>query len=327
MKLPPWPDRRRTAAAQPRHFLRDDDLSPAEQAEVLDLADAMKADRFGYRPLAGPRTVAVLFDKPSLRTRVSFAVGIAELGGYPLVIDAQATHFGRGETVEDATRVLGRQVAAIVWRTFGQDRVEAMAAVSPVPVINALTDAFHPCQVLADLQTVRAARGRLAGLMLTFLGDGSSNMAHSYLLGGATAGMHVRIAAPERYRPDPAVLAAAARIAAQTGGSVEVLADAEGGLRRRRRAGHRRVGLHGPGGPGGGAAARPRLTAPTSWTRRSWRWPAPGCRGAALPARAPRRGDHRRGARRARQRGLGRGGEPAARPEGAAGLAAGARRQ
>jgi ornithine carbamoyltransferase len=207
-----------------RHFLRDDDLSPAEQAQVLDLADAMKADRFGYRPLEGPRTVAVLFDKPSLRTRVSFAVGIAELGGQPLVIDAQSTHFGRGETVADATQVLGRQVAAIAWRTFGQDSIEAMAAVSPVPVINALTDAFHPCQVLADLQTVRAARGRLAGLILAFLGDGSSNMAHSYLLGGATAGMHVRIGAPERYRPDPAVLGTAARIAADTGGSVEVLA-------------------------------------------------------------------------------------------------------
>jgi ornithine carbamoyltransferase len=208
-----------------RHFLRDDDLSPAEQAAVLDLADALKADRFGHRSLAGPRSVAVLFDKPSLRTRVSFAVGIAELGGYPLIIDAQGTHFGRGETVADATRVLGRQVAAIAWRTFGQDRVEEMAAVSPVPVINALTDAFHPCQLLADLQTVRAARSRLAGLILAFLGDGSSNMAHSYLLGGATAGMHVRIGAPEQYRPDPAVLDAAARIAGQTGGSVEVLAN------------------------------------------------------------------------------------------------------
>jgi len=210
------------AGGRPRHFLRDDDLSPAEQAEVLDLADALKADRFARRPLDGPRAVAVLFDKPSLRTRVSFAVGIAELGGYPLVIDTQATHFGRGETIEDATRVLGRQVAAIAWRTFGQERLEAMAAVSLVPVINALTDAFHPCQVLADLQTVRAARGRLAGLVLTFLGDGSSNMAHSYLLGGATAGMHVRICAPEQYRPDPSVLAAAARIAAATGGGIEV---------------------------------------------------------------------------------------------------------
>jgi ornithine carbamoyltransferase len=209
----------------PRHFLRDDDLSPAEQAEVLSLARAMKADRFGYRPLAGPRTVAVLFDKPSLRTRVSFAVGIAELGGLPLVIDAQATHASRGETVADTARVLARQVAAVVWRTFGQDQLAELAAASSVPVINGLTDRFHPCQILADLQTVREAHGRLAGLTLAFLGDGSSNMAHSYLLGGATAGLHVRICSPGAYRPDPDVLAAAAALAAGTGGSVTATAD------------------------------------------------------------------------------------------------------
>jgi ornithine carbamoyltransferase len=210
-----------------RHFLRDDDLSPAEQAAVLDLAGQMKADRFGHRPLAGPRTVAVLFDKPSTRTRISFAVGIAELGGQPLIIDAQTSQLGRGEPVADTARVLDRQVAAIVWRTFGQDRIEEMAAASQVPVINALTDRFHPCQVLADLQTARDAHGRLAGLVLTFVGDGSSNMAHSYLLGGATAGLRVRIAAPGEYQPDPAVLADAAAIAAATGGSVEVTADAK----------------------------------------------------------------------------------------------------
>jgi ornithine carbamoyltransferase len=212
---PAGPDR-----AGPRHFLRDDDLSPAEQAEVLDLAGAMKADRFARQPLAGPRTVAVLFDKPSLRTRVSFATGIAELGGHPLIIDTQTTHIGRGETIEDIARVLTRQVAAIAWRTFGQDRLATLASASDVPVINALTDAFHPCQVLADLQTIRAARGGLCDLTLTFLGDGSSNMAHSYLLGGATAGLHVRIASPEAYRPEPAVMAAAAEIAGLTRGSV-----------------------------------------------------------------------------------------------------------
>jgi ornithine carbamoyltransferase len=206
----------------PRHFLRDDDLSPAEQAEVLDAADGMKADRFGHRPLAGPRTVAVLFDKPSTRTRISFSVGVAELGGHPLIIDAGSSQLGRGEPIADTARVLSRQVAAIVWRTFGQDRVAEMASASTVPVINGLTDAFHPCQILADLQTIREAHGRLAGLTLTFLGDGSSNMAHSYLLGGATAGMRVRIAAPEEYRPDPAVLADAQAIAARTGGAVEV---------------------------------------------------------------------------------------------------------
>jgi ornithine carbamoyltransferase len=208
-----------------RHFLRDDDLSPAEQAEVLALAVGLKAERFSQRPLAGPRSVAVLFDKQSLRTRTSFAVGVAELGGYPLVIDAGGTHAGRGETVEDMARVLARQVAAIVWRTFGQDRIEALAAASTVPVINALTDMFHPCQVLADLQTIQSAYGRLGGLALTFLGDGASNMAHSYLLGGATAGLHVRICAPEGYWPAPDVLDRAAAIAADTGGSVTVGAD------------------------------------------------------------------------------------------------------
>ena len=206
-----------------RHFLRDDDLSPAEQAAVLDLAEQMKKDRFGWQPLAGPRTVAVLFDKPSLRTRVSFTVGIAELGGHPLVIDTQTTHIGRGETIEDVARVLTRQVAAIAWRTAGQERIDAMASAATVPVVNALTDQFHPCQILADLQTVQAHYGLLAG---RYLGDGANNMAHSYLLGGATAGMNVRIGAPEAYHPDPAVLTAAARIAAGTGGSVDVLTDA-----------------------------------------------------------------------------------------------------
>ena len=209
----------------PRHFLRDDDLSPAELVEVLDLADEMKADRFVRKPLAGPRSVAVLFDKPSTRTRVSFSVGIAELGGYPMVIDAVTSQLSRGEPIEDTARVLDRQCAAIVWRTFGQRRVEVMAQVSRVPVINALTDLFHPCQVLADLQTVRAHHGRLAGLTLTYVGDGANNMAHSYLLGGAVAGMHVRIGSPAGYDPDPQIMARAAGIAADTGGSVQVVRD------------------------------------------------------------------------------------------------------
>jgi ornithine carbamoyltransferase len=208
-----------------RHFLRDDDLSPAEQAAVLELAEQMKKDKFGWHPLAGPLAVAVLFDKQSLRTRVSFTVGIAELGGHPLVIDTQTTHLGRGEAIEDVARVLDRQVAAIAWRTYAQDRIEALASASAVPVINALTDQFHPCQVLADLQTIRAHYASLGGRTLTFLGDGSSNMAHSYLLGGVTAGLHVRIGAPESLHPDPAVLAAARQIAAQTGGGAEVVTD------------------------------------------------------------------------------------------------------
>jgi len=210
-----------------RHFLRDDDLTPAEQAEVLELAAAMKKDRFAHRPFEGPRAVAVIFDKPSTRTRISFATGIAELGGYPLVIDAQTSQLGRGETIGDTARVLERQVAAIVWRTFGQERIEEMAAASSVPVVNALTDEFHPCQILADLQTVREVKGRLDGVTLAYFGDGANNMAHSYLLGGATAGMHVRIGSPRGYAPDPDIIAAAARIADTTGGSVTVTTDAQ----------------------------------------------------------------------------------------------------
>jgi ornithine carbamoyltransferase len=207
------------------HFLRDDDLAPQQQAEVLALAAAMKQDRYGYRPLEGPKAVPLLFDKPSLRTRVSFQVGIAELGGLPLVIDTQATHIGRGETIADMARVLTRQSAAIVWRTAGQERIEELAAASTVPVVNGLTDEFHPCQILADLQTITERLGPPAGRTLTFLGDGANNMAHSYLLGGATAGMHVRVAGPEGYHPDPAILARAQEIAARTGGSAAVVDD------------------------------------------------------------------------------------------------------
>jgi ornithine carbamoyltransferase len=208
-----------------RHFLRDDDLTPAEQAQVLSLARAMKQDRFAARPLAGPKTVALLFDKPSLRTRVSFSVGVAELGGQPLEIDTTKTHLGRGETIADLGRVLTRQVAAITWRTAGQERIEELAGVATVPVINTLTDEFHPCQILADLQTVAEHFGSPAGRTFTYVGDGANNMANSYLLGGATAGMHVRIAGPRGYQPDPAVVARAQRIAAAAGGSATVLDD------------------------------------------------------------------------------------------------------
>ncbi|OUE27980.1 Ornithine carbamoyltransferase [Clavibacter michiganensis] len=208
-----------------RHFLRDDDLSPAEQAEVLDLAVQLKRERWSERPLAGPQTVAVIFDKSSTRTRVSFAVGIADLGGVPLVISTANSQLGGKETASDTARVLERQVAAIVWRTYGQAGLEEMAAGTAVPVVNALSDDFHPCQLLADLLTIREHRGDPAGQTLTFLGDGACNMAQSYLLAGATAGMHVRIAAPTGYVPSESVVADAERIAASTGGSVRVLTD------------------------------------------------------------------------------------------------------
>ncbi|MER7081875.1 ornithine carbamoyltransferase [Saccharopolyspora kobensis] len=211
----------------PRHFLRDDDLTPAEQAEVLDLADQFKADPLGSDALAGPKAVAVLFEKNSTRTRLSFEVGIAQLGGHPVVVDGRMMQLGREETIEDTSRVLSRYVDAVVWRTFAQARIDAMASVSRVPVINALTDEFHPCQVLADLQTIRERHGKLEGLTLTYLGDGANNMAHSLMVGGVTAGMHVRIGAPENFRPLDWVLAAAKARAAETGGSVELFSTPE----------------------------------------------------------------------------------------------------
>src|ERR1700754_250094 len=208
-----------------RHFLRDDDLTPDEQREVLDLADDMKADRFAHRPLAGPRSVAVIFDKPSTRTRISFKVGIGQLGGTPLIVDGQASQLGRGETIADTARVLSRYVDAIVWRTGDQSRIEEMADAATVPVVNALTDQFHPCQVLADLQTVRERFGRLAGLTLTYLGDGANNMAHSLLLGGTTAGLHVRVCSPEGFQPAGDVVRDAKNRASDTDASVDLIAD------------------------------------------------------------------------------------------------------
>jgi len=184
-----------------RHLLRDDDLTQAEQAEILDLAVELKKDRWANKALAGPQTVAVIFDKSSTRTRVSFAVGIADLGGSPLIISTANSQLGGKETPSDTARVLERQVAAIVWRTYAQAGLEQMAAGTRVPVVNALSDDFHPCQLLADLLTIKEHKGDLAGLTLAFFGDGKSNMAHSYVLAGVTAGMHVRVASPESYSP------------------------------------------------------------------------------------------------------------------------------
>ena len=208
-----------------RHFLRDDDLSQAEQTAILDLAEQVKKDRWANKPLAGPQTVAVIFDKSSTRTRVSFAVGIADLGGQPLIISTANSQLGGKESPSDTARVLERQVAAIVWRTYGQAGLVEMANNTTVPVINALSDEFHPCQLLADLLTIREHKGELAGLTVTFLGDGADNMVHSYLLAGATAGMNVRVACPDDYQPDSRVVADADAIAVTTGGSVTIFTD------------------------------------------------------------------------------------------------------
>jgi ornithine carbamoyltransferase len=210
-----------------RHFLADDDLSAAEQLAILDLADTLRADPYSLRPFTGPRTVVMLFDKPSTRTRISFETAIAELGGHPMIMDATLSQLGRGESISDTARVLGRHVAAIVWRTSGQERLQEMADHAGVPVINGLTDQYHPCQVLADLQTIRDHKQQLAGLSLAYVGDGANNMAHSYLLGGSLAGMHVRIGAPPGFHPDPEIVNRAQHLASRSGGSVQVLQEAK----------------------------------------------------------------------------------------------------
>lgn len=214
-----------------RHFLRDDDLTPAEQAEVLALAAELKKDPLSRRPLEGPRGVAVIFDKNSTRTRFSFEMGIAQLGGHAVVVDGRTTQLGRDETLEDTGRVLSRFVDAIVWRTFGQDRLTAMASTATVPVVNALSDDFHPCQVLADLQTLAERKGALGGLRMAYFGDGANNMAHSLMIGGVTAGVHVTIAAPAGFGPEARFVAAAESRAAETGVSVTVTTDPQAAAR------------------------------------------------------------------------------------------------
>lgn len=208
-----------------RHFLRDDDITPAEQRAIIARAIELKADRFLAQPLAGPKTVALIFDKTSTRTRVSFTIGVSELGGSPMVIQSGDSQLGAKESISDTARVLERMVSAIVWRTFAQKNVEEMAAGTTVPVVNSLTDEFHPCQILADLQTITEHKGDPAELALAFVGDGSSNMANSYLVGCVMAGMHVRVATPAAYQPLADALASAQRIASETGGSVLVTDD------------------------------------------------------------------------------------------------------
>ena len=208
-----------------RHFLKDDDITPAEQAEILTLAHQLKRDRFSLKPFAGPQTVAVIFDKTSTRTRVSFAVGIADLGGVPLIMDSGVSQLGKKESIADTAKVLDRQVAQIVWRTYGQSGLEEMAANSSVPVINALSDSWHPCQLLADLMTIQEKLGSTAGKKIAYVGDAANNMANSYLIACAMAGMSVSIASPAGFQPDPKVVARAREVAAFSGGVIDVGVD------------------------------------------------------------------------------------------------------
>jgi ornithine carbamoyltransferase len=215
-----------TESFAPRHFLADDDLTPVEQAAVLDLAATLKASPYEVAPYAGPQSVAMIFDKPTLRTQVSFGAAIAELGGNPMLVDGKLAGIGVRESVEDVARVLGRQVSTIIWRTFAQSDLELMGQYSGVPVVNALTDEFHPCQLLADLLTVREHKGELGGLTVTFVGDAANNMGNSWLLAGVTAGMRIRVAGPEGYWPSQAMFERANSIGSRTGGSATGSSDA-----------------------------------------------------------------------------------------------------
>ncbi|HYJ60672.1 MAG TPA: ornithine carbamoyltransferase [Actinomycetota bacterium] len=207
-----------------RDYLSVDDLTPAELTSLLDVAAAMKADRTAHTDALTGRSVAMIFEKASTRTRVSFDVAIAQLGGHPLTLSAGDLQLGRGESIEDTGRVLSGYVDAIVLRTYEQERLEVLAGAAEIPVVNSLSDFEHPCQALADLLTVRERFGDLAGRVIAYVGDGN-NVAHSLLLAGAKAGMHVRVATPAGFAPIPQVVQRAQEIAADTGGSATVTTD------------------------------------------------------------------------------------------------------
>ena len=207
-----------------RNYLTVDDLADAEISEVLDVATALKADRDLYADALTGRSIALIFEKPSTRTRVSFEVGVAQLGGRPVVLSSSELQLGRGETIEDTGRVLSRYVDGIVLRTFEQERLELLTTTTTVPVINALSDFEHPCQALADLLTIREHLGAVAGRVLAYFGDGN-NVAHSLLLAGTKVGMTVRVATPPGFEPIPQVVHRAEEIAEETGGTVELTHD------------------------------------------------------------------------------------------------------
>jgi ornithine carbamoyltransferase len=207
-----------------RHFLSVDDLTTDEIHHLLELAAKLKQSPGDHASRLAGRAVALIFEKPSTRTRVSFEVAVAQTGGHPLALSSSELQLGRGETIEDTGRVLSRYVDCIVLRTFGQERLEALASSATVPVVNALSDYEHPCQILADLQTVVEHKGDPTGRTLAYLGDGD-NVAHSLLLGGAMLGMHVRVATPPGFEPIPQVVERAGEIAESTGGSAAVTND------------------------------------------------------------------------------------------------------
>lgn len=214
-----------------RHFFADDDLTPEEQAQVLTLAAEMKKNPYAHRPLEGLKSVAVLFDKTSTRTRFSFDTGIAQLGGHAIVVETQNAQMGKGESYQDTAAVLSRYVEAIVWRTYAHDNLLQMAETSQVPIVNALSDDLHPCQILADLQTIvetfcpEQGPAGLHGLKAVYLGDGANNMANSYMIGFATAGVDIAIIAPPEFHPEQRFVDRARDRASQTGATVTVTSD------------------------------------------------------------------------------------------------------
>ncbi|MBQ6569266.1 MAG: ornithine carbamoyltransferase [Clostridia bacterium] len=190
-----------------KHLLKLLDLSGEEIIEILNLADQLKYEQkhgISHRLLEG-KTLGCIFQKSSTRTRVSFEVGMYQLGGYPLFLSSHDLQIGRGEPVQDTARVLSRYLDGIMIRTFEQDEVETLASVGSIPVINGLTDFCHPCQVLADLMTIRELKGSFEGLKMSFIGDGN-NMMNSLIVGGLKVGMQVSVACPEGYEPDRRVL-------------------------------------------------------------------------------------------------------------------------
>jgi ornithine carbamoyltransferase len=212
------------------HLLRTSDLSPDDLTWLLDSATAFKRAPHQARDLLRSETVVLYFNKPSTRTRVSFETAVVRLGGTPIGVGPGDLQLGRGETIEDTARVASRYARAFVIRTFAHADVERFAAASTIPVVNALTDAHHPCQSLADLLTLREHRGDLRRVRLAYVGAGN-NVVHSLLEAAALAGMQLAVATPERFPPDRQVVAEAQRIARRTGASLEIGADPAAAVR------------------------------------------------------------------------------------------------
>ncbi|WP_294744434.1 ornithine carbamoyltransferase [uncultured Exiguobacterium sp.] len=211
---------------QLKHFLTMAELTPEALTELLILAKDIKRQPLKYEEVLKNKKVALLFEKASTRTRLSFEVGVVELGGHPIVLSGADMQIGRGEPLSDTIQVMSRYVDALMIRTFGHEIVDTLAAHGTIPIINGLTDLHHPCQVLADLLTIEETFGTRSGKILTYIGDGN-NMAHSLMIGGALSGMEVRICAPATYAPDPQVVHEAQVIAKETGGNIIVMTDPE----------------------------------------------------------------------------------------------------